>query len=311
MDHHIEVIGIDHGWSGMKSVSSIFTSGVKEITTEPAFFDNVVELDGVYYKVGGTRLEVKDTKVTDDNFYILTLAALAKELEHRGMRNANVLLAVGLPLTRFGAEKQDFIDYFMRNRDISFKFEKRKYSVHIVRVSVFPQCYAAVADRLHSLPENVVVVDIGSWTIDIMPINGRMPDEARSVTNYTGLITCMHTINEQCVRQIGNPVSEDDIKEVMIKGVGAGNLPKKYLDIIEPEIRKFTDKVYFTLKENGYNLETTQIVFVGGGATVMKHFGSMKGSNFSYIEDVKANAKGYEYLGKIFLSNKRRKAGVR
>ena len=55
MDKHIEVIGIDHGWSNMKTVSSIFTTGVKEITTEPAFYDNVVESDGVFYKVGGKR----------------------------------------------------------------------------------------------------------------------------------------------------------------------------------------------------------------------------------------------------------------
>lgn len=37
MDKHIEVIGIDHGWSNMKTVSQIFTTGVKEIATEPAF----------------------------------------------------------------------------------------------------------------------------------------------------------------------------------------------------------------------------------------------------------------------------------
>ncbi len=39
MDKHIEVIGIDHGWSNMKTVSKVFTTGVKEITTEPAFYD--------------------------------------------------------------------------------------------------------------------------------------------------------------------------------------------------------------------------------------------------------------------------------
>ena len=37
MEKHIEVIGIDHGWSNMKTVTQIFTTGVKEITTEPAF----------------------------------------------------------------------------------------------------------------------------------------------------------------------------------------------------------------------------------------------------------------------------------
>ncbi|MFP3154750.1 hypothetical protein LQZ18_10080 [Lachnospiraceae bacterium ZAX-1] len=79
MDHRIEAIGIDYGWSNMKTVSSVFTSGVKEIAMEPACSDSILELNGVYYKVGGKRLEVKDTKVTDENYYILTLASVAKE----------------------------------------------------------------------------------------------------------------------------------------------------------------------------------------------------------------------------------------
>lgn len=28
MDRHIEVVGVDHGWSGMKTVSQVFTTGV-------------------------------------------------------------------------------------------------------------------------------------------------------------------------------------------------------------------------------------------------------------------------------------------
>ena len=154
MDKHIEVIGIDHGWSNMKTVSQIFTTGVKEIATEPAFFDNIVEWNGTYYKVGGKRLEVRDTKVENSNFYILTLAAVAKELKRRGMRNANVFLSVGLPLTRFGAEKQGFIKYLSGKKEAAFRYEREKYSIRIIRVSVFPQCYAAVADRIRSFPED-------------------------------------------------------------------------------------------------------------------------------------------------------------
>ena len=190
MNKHIEVIGIDHGWSNMKTVSQIFTTGLKEITTEPAFFDNIVEWDGTYYKVGGKRLEVRDTKVENDNFYLLTLAAVAKELNRRGMRNSNILLSVGLPLTRFGAEKQDFIKYLARNKDVIFRFEKEKYHIRIARVSVFPQCYAAVADCIRTLPERAVIVDIGSWTIDIMPIRKYYPDESECTTIPQGLIRC-------------------------------------------------------------------------------------------------------------------------
>ena len=78
MDRNTIAIGIDHGWSNMKTVHEIFTSGVKEITTEPALFSNVLEYKGKYFKIGGSRLEVKKNKVSDDNYYLLTLAAVAK-----------------------------------------------------------------------------------------------------------------------------------------------------------------------------------------------------------------------------------------
>ncbi|MHB8129036.1 MAG: ParM/StbA family protein [Mobilitalea sp.] len=303
-DRKNEIIGIDHGWSNMKTVNSVFTSGVKEITTEPALFDNVVEFEGKYYKVGGKRLEVKDTKVTDENYYILTLAAIAKELDRRGQRRANILLSVGLPLTRFGIEKKGFIDYLMKKKELSFKFENVRYSVCIERVSVFPQCYAAVADRLGSFKREVVIVDIGSWTVDIMPILNQKPDEAQCVTIQQGLITCMRAINEQCVRQLGSQVTESDIQEVMM--YGRSDIASKYLEIIQEGIAEFARSIYFTLKEYGYNLETIPIVFVGGGATVMKLFGNIQLGNIRYIEDVKANAKGYEYLARIFLAANKR-----
>ena len=33
MNNKIEVIGIDHGWSNIKTSSQVFVTGVKEITT--------------------------------------------------------------------------------------------------------------------------------------------------------------------------------------------------------------------------------------------------------------------------------------
>ena len=36
MNNKLEVIGIDHGWSMMKTISQVFITGIKEITTTPA-----------------------------------------------------------------------------------------------------------------------------------------------------------------------------------------------------------------------------------------------------------------------------------
>ena len=170
MNNKLEVIGIDHGWSMMKTISQVFVTGVKEITTTPALFGDVLEYEGKFYKVGTVRQEVKDTKVEDDSFYLLTLAAVAKELKRRGLAEAKVFLAVGLPLTRFGAEKNDFIKYLTKNKRVSFKYENEPYYIEIDDVAVFPQCYAAVVDKIPTMAKKTLIVDIGSWTIDIMPV---------------------------------------------------------------------------------------------------------------------------------------------
>ena len=302
-DNHIEVIGVDHGWANCKTVGSVFVSGVKEISTEPALYDNVLEYEGKYYKIGGERLEVKETKITDENYYLLTLAAIAKELNRRGMRNANIFLAAGLPLTKFGKEKPDFIDYLFKNKQVTFRFEKETYRITIVKVAVFPQCYAAMADKMPKTNRKQIVVDIGSWTIDIMPIKNCLPDESLCDTIDEGLITCIGNINNQCVRQLSGKIDESDIVQIMMDG--KSDLDMAYHKIVTKEIEEFAEGIYKKLIAHGYNLNTTPITFVGGGATVMKLFGSRKQSNINYLEDIKANAKGYEFLAKVFLNSKR------
>ena len=236
MNNKLEVIGIDHGWSMMKTISQVFVTGVKEITTTPALFGDVLEYEGKFYKVGTVRQEVKDTKVEDDSFYLLTLAA--------------------------------------------------------------------VVDKIHTMAKKTLIVDIGSWTIDIMPVINKSPDESKCVTIPKGLITCMRSINEQCVRQLNGEVDESEIQNIM--RYGRSDIDDEYFAIIKAEIEDFVDKVYNSIREFGYNLKTTPIVFVGGGAVVMKNFGSHDAKNISYNLDVKANARGYEQLATMGLKSARR-----
>ena len=247
MNNKLEVIGIDHGWSMMKTISQVFVTGVKEITTTPALFGDVLEYEGKFYKVGTVRQEVKDTKVEDDSFYLLTLAAVAKELKRRGLAEAKVFLAVGLPLTRFGAEKNDFIKYLTKNKRVSFKYENESYHIEIDDVAVFPQCYAAVVDKIPAMAKKTLIVDIGSWTIDIMPVINKSPDESKCVTIPKGLITCMRSINEQCVRQLNGEVDESEIQNIM--RYGRSDIDDEYFAIIKAEIEDFVDKVYNSIRE--------------------------------------------------------------
>ena len=87
-----------------------------------------------------------------------------------------------------------------------------------MNVAVFPQCYAAVAGMLQNFGKKVLVVDIGSWTIDSMLILDKKPDSTKCDTQNEGLIRCMRSINRLAVQVKNQKIDEADIQEYMITG---------------------------------------------------------------------------------------------
>ena len=93
------IIGIDHGYGNIKTAHTCFRTGVTAYDKEPTFKSDMLILEDRYYIIGDEHKEFTADKMTDPDYYILTLAAVARELNIRGMTEANVFLAVGLPLT--------------------------------------------------------------------------------------------------------------------------------------------------------------------------------------------------------------------
>ena len=92
------LIGIDHGYGNMKTRHYVFKSGVKSYESEPAIASNVLEYNSQYYVIGENHKVFIANKIEDDDYYVLTLVAVAKELATRALHSADVILAVGLPL---------------------------------------------------------------------------------------------------------------------------------------------------------------------------------------------------------------------
>ena len=72
-------IGVDHGYAAMKTAHCSFPSGLAEYEHEPYTQKTVLCYDGKYYVVGSGRQPLQKDKTTDENYYLLTLAAIAKE----------------------------------------------------------------------------------------------------------------------------------------------------------------------------------------------------------------------------------------
>lgn len=82
----------------------------------PPVLENSLYYEGNYYVIGGSRMTVNEDKTENDNYFILTLAAIAKELKTRGIEKfAKVVLGVGVPFKRFGEEQANLVDYLIRS----------------------------------------------------------------------------------------------------------------------------------------------------------------------------------------------------
>ena len=120
------VIGVDHGYAAMKTVHFSFPTGLVEYEHEPYTQKDVLEYNGRYYVVGSGRQPLQRDKTPTEDYYLLTLAAIAKELEHRGAEHtASVHLAAGLPLTSFGRDKKSFRSYLYRDGEALSLFATR------------------------------------------------------------------------------------------------------------------------------------------------------------------------------------------
>lgn len=286
------ILGVDIGYGNTKSRSVTVASGVKKLASKPPIDTKTVEYCGNYYSVGGAKFSIQKSKVEDENTLVLTMAVIAEEFKKLSITTGSIRLGVGLPLTRMGAEKTGYMDYMLKDRRLNFKYEGKCYSVYLISVDVFPQGYAAVVNKLNTFSNSTVVIDIGSWTIDILPLTDGQPDLSRCKSLPLGTITAMNDINESLRQQYGDEADEIILKEVMINGTS--NINADYLRTIQEGLQQYTQDIMDNLRSLKFNLTLTQFVFIGGGATIIKHFLKDRPENLYIIEDVNINAKGYE-----------------
>ena len=290
-----EIIGVDNGYGFTKTVHSNFVTALRDQgKVKPPFMDNVITYNGSYYVVGGERMKVKGDKTVDDQTYILTLAAIGEELRIRNRTRADVILSVGLPLERCGEGSEPFKQYFKKENPVEFDWQDMRYTVNIIDVLVSPQGYSAIISEVSTVANSTVLVDIGSWTIDILQIVNNIPQTALSLND--GVITCILNVNDAIRKETGNEVMESQIQDVMMGKVNA--LPEKYSKIAQKEIKRYVVKIAQTLQEHKLNLETLPFIFVGGGANLIKNYGMHLFSNARIIPEINANVLGYEKIAR-------------
>ena len=268
------VLGIDHGYYNMKTKNSVFASG---------------------------RQALQKDKTATEDYYLLILAAIAREIEYRKVaRTAQIHIATGLPLTGFGRDKQKFRSYLLREgQPVQFRYEGRQYNITISEVSLFPQGYAAILMQKELLEEpSAIAADIGGWTVDLMRLDRQIPNAASCHSLEQGLIVCLNNIAEQARRQLGISPTAAQIESVL-RGENP-SLPPRLKELIHTEAKACVQNMLLAIMESGLDIRAMPTVFMGGGASLLKRYAPAAGElcRTVILDDVCLNAKGYEALQK-------------
>lgn len=299
------LIGIDHGYGNMKTRHTVFKSGVKCYSTEPAIASNVLFYDGKYYVIGESHKAFIASKNVDDDYYILTLAAIAKELAFRGFHSADVALAVGLPLNWLSNQKQDFTDYLMRNKEVEFQFCKEAYHIRICDIKVYPQGYAGIVASLPDYKGVHMLADIGNGTMNTLVITNGRPISDRMYTDKLGVHQCVKRIYNAVQAECGKLPDESLIEDFLKHGTADAS--NRILSVMQMEAEKYTAEIFEKLSEYEYDPELVKLHIIGGGGCLIRNFGAYETSNVEIITDICATAKGYESL---YMTQARVKKGA-
>ena len=288
------IVGVDHGYGNMKTAHRVFRTGVECMEEEPIVSKNFVRYKDKFYVIGESHLVYQGNKTDSEDFYILTLAALAEELKFRGLHEANVILAVGLPLAWMKSQGADFRHYLMKEQELHFEFRKERYYVHPCGVEIFPQGFAAVVN-LGAMQGMNMLADIGNGTMNVMQIVDNKPLEKSLVTEKFGVGICMKEIQKELSKENGEDIPEMLIEPLLRNGLQerTDSTAKK----VEHIATRYTENIRRRLVDYGYKEGLVHLYVIGGGGCLIRNYSDLaEKTGVTFITDICANAKGYETL---------------
>ena len=293
------IIGIDHGYGNIKTANHCFKTGITAHDSEPLFTKDMLVYNGRYYLIGEGHKEFMPEKQNDEDYYVLTLAAIATELSDSNLTEADVIIAAGLPLTWTSGQKAEFATYLSKNKEVEFTFRNVDFHIRISDVKIYPQGYSAVVPIKSTLKGLSMVADIGNGTMNTLYlINGR-PQSGMMYTEKFGTYQCTLTIREGFMRKTRRELNDYIIDEVL--QTGTANIPVSDLEIISAIAEEYVTEIFRRLREHHYDEDTMDLYVCGGGGCLIKNFYQGSFNRVKFIDDICAAAKGYEYLADVYL----------
>ena len=142
----------------------------------------------------------------------------------------------------------------------------------------------------------MLIVDIGGFTADYLMMRSGRADLAVCDSLENGVIVLYNQIRTKANAEFDILLDETDIDSIL--GGKANIYAPEVSALVERMAQGFVNDLTNGLRERMLDLSSGRVVFVGGGAVLLRRQieNSGKVGNALFVEDVSANAKGYEFL---------------
>ena len=141
-----------------------------------------------------------------------------------------------------------------------------------------------------------LILDIGGVTVDYMQIKNGGGDMSVSDSLESGVIMMYNRIVSKVRAEHDIILSEPEIDAILL-GQNVQTTPE-VIQLTERLAQEFILDLLSALRERQLELRSGQIVFVGGGSILLRRQIESSGKvvNPIFVDDINANAKGYELL---------------
>ena len=130
--------------------------------------------------------------------------------------------------------------------------------------------------------------------------------EVLCFTEKYGTHQCILAAREALMRGEMHLKVDDSIIEQVLRNGKAG-VDEKVVSSIRDTAVEYVNGIMRSLREHEYDHRLMRLWFMGGGACLIRNFGTWDSSHVTFIDDIKATAKGYYQLAAKALC----KRGVR
>lgn len=318
-------LGCDLGNADTKSKHTQFVSGYTSHDTLPFGADEYLHINGKYYVPSATDNFPYEVLKTDEKWGLLILLSISKEILYRIRNNQkfkdapiqiiqdevstykHVNLALGLPPGDMESYKEplmSFYKYYFKG-SIEYDYCGFHFSFEVDNIDVFPQDIAALLiykekgqdTILSRMYDTCYGIDIGGFTADIVRTVKKGKADLSQSDSLSYGVNVLHNRIATALRKKGS----GNVEKANITSALLGHetfFDQDELNNIMQEARAFVFELMNTLVEKGIDLKHNYIIFLGGGAQLLKPFIEEypQLNKYAFIPNSKINAEGFEAI---------------